>query len=78
MCSSDLLRAEVRVNGMALHGLPVAERRLGYVPQNLALFPHLNVRDNVAFGLRCARVPDAEARTTAVLIEFGLANLDLA
>ena len=30
--------------------LPVEERRLGYVPQRYALFPHLSVRANVAFG----------------------------
>lgn len=30
--------------------VPVEERRLGYVPQDYALFPHLSVRKNLAFG----------------------------
>ncbi len=39
------------------------ERRLGYVPQDGALFPHLSVRDNLAFGRRrgAARTVDTEA-----------------
>ena len=32
--------------------LPVEDRRIGYVLQNSAVFPHMSVRDNVAFGLR--------------------------
>ena len=32
--------------------LPPEERRLGYLPQDYALFPHLDVRRNVGFGLR--------------------------
>ncbi|SCK46197.1 molybdate transport system ATP-binding protein [Variovorax sp. HW608] len=31
--------------------IPASERRIGYLFQNYALFPHLSVRDNVAFGL---------------------------
>jgi len=32
--------------------VPVEDRRIGYVLQNSAVFPHMTVRDNVAFGLR--------------------------
>ncbi|MFA4826524.1 MAG: ATP-binding cassette domain-containing protein [Methanoregula sp.] len=32
--------------------VPVENRRIGYVFQNSAVFPHLSVRDNIAFGLR--------------------------
>lgn len=31
--------------------IKLAERRVGYLPQNYGLFPHLNVADNIAFGL---------------------------
>jgi molybdate transport system ATP-binding protein len=40
--------------------LPPQERRVGYVPQSYALFPHLTVAQNIGFGLR--RRPDAEVR----------------
>src|SRR5262245_13643011 len=30
--------------------LPARERRIGYVPQDMALFPHLSVRENLAYG----------------------------
>lgn len=32
--------------------LPIEERGIGYVPQDFGLFPHLNVYENIAFGLR--------------------------
>lgn len=42
--------------------LPPNERNTGMVFQNYALFPHLTVFENVAFGLRVRRTPQAEAR----------------
>jgi molybdate transport system ATP-binding protein len=33
------------------HGIPARHRRIGYVPQDLALFPHLTVRANLAYGM---------------------------
>jgi len=40
--------------------VPVEERRIGYVFQNSAVFPHMTVEDNIAFGLRAQRLPRAE------------------
>ena len=40
--------------------LRAERRRIGYVPQSYALFPHLSVRDNVAYGLASQKVPRAE------------------
>jgi ABC-type sulfate/molybdate transport systems ATPase subunit len=52
-------------------------RAIGYVPQDLALFPHLTVRENVGFGLRASKRPDAEVRerVDALLARFGITAL---
>lgn len=42
--------------------VPVQRRGIGFVFQNYALFGHMTVADNVAFGLRVRKVPKAEAR----------------
>ena len=55
--------------------LPVAERRVGYLFQTLALFPHLTIEQNVAYGI--AKLPAAErrARVDATLESFRIAHL---
>jgi ABC-type sulfate/molybdate transport systems ATPase subunit len=40
--------------------MAIEDRRIGYVFQNAAVFPHLSVRDNIAYGLRARKVPRAE------------------
>ena len=42
--------------------LPIESRRVGYVPQGFGLFPHLNVVDNVAFGLAFGGEPMGRRR----------------
>jgi spermidine/putrescine ABC transporter ATP-binding subunit len=53
---------EVWIRGRRADGLPPERRGLGMVFQHYALFPHLTVGENVAFGLRMRRVPAAERR----------------
>jgi ABC-type Fe3+/spermidine/putrescine transport system ATPase subunit len=50
----------VRIGGREITDLPANRRSVGYVFQNYALFPHLTVADNVAYGLRVRRRPRAE------------------
>lgn len=52
----------VRIDGEAVNEKPVHKRNIGLVFQNYALFPHLTIFDNVAFGLRYRRVTGDEAR----------------
>jgi len=51
------------------------QRRIGYVFQGYALFPHLSVRDNVAYGLRRLSASPRRDRTQEVLERLGLADL---
>ena len=55
--------------------LPPQARRLGYVFQGYALFPHLTVAENVAFGLRDRPAAERRHRTTQVLAQLGLEEL---
>lgn len=50
----------IRINGTSMAGVPTQNRSIGMVFQNLALFPHLSVFENVAYGLRLRRRPSSE------------------
>jgi molybdate transport system ATP-binding protein len=55
--------------------MPPERRRCGYVFQDYALFPHLSVRDNVAYGLRAAPRSARRARADELLERFGVLDL---
>ena len=71
----------VAVGGRALFdssqrvNVPVAQRRVGYVFQDLALFPHMSVEQNVLYGLK--PLPDGERkkRVLAILRSFRVDHL---
>jgi 2-aminoethylphosphonate transport system ATP-binding protein len=64
-------RGRIRLAGADVTVVPPAKRGIGVVVQQYALFPHLRVADNVAFGLRAARKPKAEvSRRVAEMLEM--------
>jgi spermidine/putrescine transport system ATP-binding protein len=58
----DLTEGEIRVAGEPMRRVPPYKRPVNTVFQSYAIFPHLNVFDNVAFGLRRAGVKGDERR----------------
>ena len=53
----------VFLDGQDITGLPPDKRKVNTIFQSYALFPHLTVRDNIAFGLAIAKRPKSEIRT---------------
>ncbi len=56
-------RGRVLLGGRDVTALPPERRRVAYVPQDLALFPHLTVRENILFGLWARGRLPADARS---------------
>jgi len=67
----------ITIEGRDVSRLAAAERRIAMVFQSYALFPHLNVLENVAYGLLVngARKQSAEAEALAMLKTLGLEGL---
>ncbi|MCC6194536.1 MAG: ABC transporter ATP-binding protein [Burkholderiales bacterium] len=68
----------IRFAGEDVTGTPANQRNIGFVFQNYALFPHLSVAENVAYGLAVRGLPPAEIqeRVSEVLALVGLAGYE--
>ncbi|MDF2050948.1 ABC transporter ATP-binding protein [Arthrobacter sp. Cr_A7] len=73
----DPTAGSIVVDGKEITHTPVNKRGMGMVFQSYALFPHMNVEQNVAFGLEMRQVPKAEqkARVAAALDMVQLGHL---
>ena len=56
-------RGRIRIDGRDMTDVPTQKRPIGMVFQNLALFPHFSVAENIAYGLKLRRVDAASIRT---------------
>ncbi len=56
----DISRGQLRIGDRVVNNVPSRDRDIAMVFQSYALYPHLSVYENIAFGLRLNRTPKAE------------------
>jgi multiple sugar transport system ATP-binding protein len=56
----DITSGTLEIGGRVVNEVPPAERGIAMVFQSYALYPHMNLYENMAFGLRLAKVPSAQ------------------
>ena len=71
----EITGGEIEIGGRVINDLEPAERDIAMVFQNYALYPHMTVFDNMAYGLRIRRLPPAEIRAR---VDKAAAILELA
>ncbi len=59
---AEMASGELFFNGVNIKNLPPHKRQVNTVFQKYALFPHLNIYENIAFGLRIQKLPEDEIR----------------
>ncbi len=71
----EITGGEIAIGGRVVNRLEPAERDIAMVFQNYALYPHMSVFDNMAYGLKIAKVPRAEiearVQKAAKILELG-------
>ena len=59
----DITEGEIRIGDRVVNDMPPKDRDIAMVFQNYALYPHMTVEDNLAFGLQLARPPRRSRRS---------------
>ncbi|NIU61491.1 MAG: ATP-binding cassette domain-containing protein, partial [Pseudomonas stutzeri] len=71
----EVTGGEILIGGRVVNELEPAERDIAMVFQNYALYPHMSVFDNMAYGLKIAKVPKDEIKArvdkAAKILELG-------
>ncbi len=71
----EISEGQIAIGGKVVNALEPAERDIAMVFQNYALYPHMSVFDNMAYGLKIAKVAKEEIRTrvdkAAKILELG-------
>jgi multiple sugar transport system ATP-binding protein len=60
----DITEGEIKIGGRVVNALPPKERDVAMVFQNYALYPHMTVFENLAFGLTLRKQPKAQIQST--------------
>ena len=60
----EITQGDLTIDGRRMNRVAPKDRDVAMVFQNYALYPHLNVADNMAFGLRIRKMPKNEIKTT--------------
>lgn len=71
------MSGKIFLKGKEITSLPIEMRNIGYLSQDYGLFPHLNVHDNIAYGLRIRGISKQEqdAIVQEMLDRFGIPDL---
>ena len=71
----EISSGEIAINGKVVNGVEPSDRDIAMVFQNYALYPHMSVFDNMAYGLKIAKVPLEEIKArvdkAAKILEIG-------
>ena len=71
----EITEGQIEIGGRVVNNLEPSERDIAMVFQNYALYPHMSVFDNMAYGLKIAKVPREEIKTrvdkAANILELG-------
>jgi len=71
----EISEGEILISNRVVNDLEPSERDIAMVFQNYALYPHMSVFDNMAYGLKIAKLPPAEIKTrvdaAAKILELG-------
>lgn len=63
------VKGVIRINGVDVTHAPVEQRGVGYVPQDLALFPHMTARENILYAQRVRRRVRRDGSLLSSLVE---------